>query len=142
MTGSNKFFKIVPMLIITVLILTVSGCTETQADTVPAPIQTATPVSTTTPTPTPESSVKLDESIEYLVQMLESDPDIIDADVSIDGKTVSIAITTLNPNEADRIYIYTSTMSKIQLKEHGIVSVLIGVYKGDEQLKLDAYSII
>ena len=138
----NKFVIILLIIFGTVTVL---GCVESSeysgdVTDLTTPAVTATPESTETETSS-ELSAYINESIDYLVTSLENDPDIIDAGVALDGNSVSVAVMIINPEETDRVYLYTSSMCDVFLKEHGFNSVLIGIYKGDEQLKLDAHLI-
>lgn len=123
-----------------------AGCVEEKtsvptsktAEPTPEPTQTTAPAETPTPKQTPSTSIE--EAKEYLIFSLESDPVIVDAAVSIEGTTASIAVVVACPedsDEIDRVYTLSSTMAKVFLTEHGVKNVLIGVYKGETQLKLD-----
>ena len=130
-----------------VVVVMFAGCVEENtsestpktAEHTPEPTPTTAPAETPTLEQTPSTTIE--EAKEYIVSSLESDPVIVDADVSIEGTTASIAVVVACPedsDEIDRVYTLSSTMAKVFLTEHGIKNVLIGVYKGETQLKLDA----
>lgn len=130
-----------------VVVVMFAGCVEENtsestpktAEHTPEPTPTTAPAETPTLEQTPSTTIE--EAKEYLVSSLESDPVIVDADVSVEGTTASIAVVVACPedsDEIDRVYTLSATMAKVFLPEHGIKNVLIGVYKGETQLKLDA----
>jgi hypothetical protein len=113
-----------------------SGCTSTQTQ---APVQT--PTSTPTPTPTLQPTLTQEEieaNLKALAEVLEADPAVYDAAIIIKNHTASVAIMIINPAETERVFTYTKTTLPYWLKKYGANEVLIGIYKGDQQLKLEA----
>ena len=116
-----------------------SGPTPKTAEPTPEPTPTTAPAETPTLKQTPSTTIE--EAKEYLISSLESDPVIVDAGVTVEGTTASIVVVVAGPedsDEIDRVYTLSATMAKVFLTEHGVNNVLIGVYKGETQLKLDA----
>lgn len=116
-----------------------SGPTPKTAEPTPEPTLTTAPAETPTLKQTPSTTIE--EAKEYLISSLESDPVIVDAGVTVEGATASIVVVVAGPedsDEIDRVYTLSATMAKVFLTEHGVNNVLIGVYKGETQLKLDA----
>ena len=107
----------------------------------PTPEAPPTPAITTPTTLEQTPSTSIEEAKEYLISSLEKDPVIVDAAVTLEGRTASIAVMVACPpedsEEVDRVYTLSSTMAKVFLTEHGVKNALIGVYKGKTQLKLD-----
>lgn len=134
---NQKLINFVTFLLIIASLMIFMGCTETEDTNISdSPAVTETP--TTTPKPTNTPSTTIEEAKQYIVDELERDPDIIDAGVAIEGTQGSIAVYIVNPQEADRVYTLSKTMANVFLKEHNVKSVIIGVYKGDDQLKYGA----
>lgn len=137
--------NIVGLIVIVAIAVAVmfAGCVEeeTSVSTSKTAEPTPEPTQTTASAETPTPSTTIEEAKEYLISSLESDPVIVDADVSVEGTTASVAVVVACPedsDEIDRVYALSSTMAKVFLTEHGVKNVLIGVYKGETQLKLDA----
>lgn len=134
---NRKLINFVTFLLIITSVMISFGCTETK-DTNASDMLAVTETPTTTPEPTKTPSTTIEEVKQYIIDELERDPDIIDAGVAIEGTQGSIAVYIINPQEADRVYTLSKTMANVFLKEHNIKSVIIGVYKGDDQLKYGA----
>lgn len=134
---NRKLINFVTLLLIITSLVFSLGCTETKdTNTTDVPTITETPTSTPEPTKTPSTTIE--EAKQYIIDELERDPDIVDAGVAIEGTQGSIAVYIVNPQEADRVYTLSNTMANVFLKEHNVKSVIIGIYKGDDQLKYGA----
>ena len=110
------------------------GCTETQ-DSTPSNESNAIATMAATPELTQTPSTTIEEVKQYIIDELKRDSVIVDAGVAIEGDQGSIVVYITNPDEAERVYTLSKTLANVFLKEHNIKSVIIGIYKGDDQLK-------